>query len=312
MKALTWILTLALLPATAAAAERPEWAFGPTTPPPQQPPLGEPDKALTVPGSGKTYTVKQIEDAWNPPDWFPDEHPQMPPVVSNGRQPAVRVCVTCHVGNGHGHPENSRLPGSTASYLARQLADFRSDTRKSGGNMIAIAKGMTPDEIKAATDYFAQLKTVSWTKVVEADTVPKTALGRGNRRIVDPNGGTEPLGNRIIEVPEDTTRVDMRDPHAGFVAYVPKGSLLRGAELVTSGGNGKTVACTICHGANLKGIGDVPGLAGRSPLNTARQLYHFQTGERGGPWAALMKLPVEKLSVDDILAIWAYVASVAP
>ena len=56
----------------------------------------------------------------------------------------------------------------------------------------------------------------------------------------------------------------------------------------------------------------MPGIAGRSSLNIARQLYYFQTGERGGPSAALMKAPVEKLDGDDVLAISAYVASLAP
>ena len=51
---------------------------------------------------------------------------------------------------------------------------------------------------------------------------------------------------------------------------------------MTTGGDGKTIACGICHGPELKGIGDVQGIAGRSPLNIARQLYYFQTGERGG------------------------------
>ena len=125
-------------------------------------------------------------------------------------------------------------------------------------------------------------------------------------------GGSEPLGNRIVEVPEEPARIALRDPHAGFIAYVPNGAIAKGKELVVNGAGGKTFACGICHGQNLKGIGDVPSIAGRSPLNIARQLYYFQTGERGGPSAALMQLPVAKLSADDILAISAYVASLEP
>lgn len=308
-----WLVALALIPTAAAAGDRPDWAFGPTTPAPQQPRIADPDKVVTVPGSTKSYTLRQLEDPANPPDWFPDEHPPMPNVVAHGHLPAVRACITCHVGNGHGHPENSRVAGGTKAYLHRQLDDFRSGARKEhGGNMIKIANGLTPEELDVAADYLSQLKVMRWTKVVETDTVPKTYFGRGNMRLPVADGSTEALGNRIIEIPEDPARVELRDPHAGFVAYAPKGSLVRGAELVATGGGGKTIACTICHGQNLMGIGDVPSIAGRSPLNIARQLYYIKTGERTGPWATLMKAAVDKLDADDMLAISAYVASFGP
>src|SRR4051812_14240237 len=129
MHRLIWVVALALLPVAASAAERPDWAFGPTTPPPATQPPADPDKVMQVPGSTKTYTLKQLEDPANPPDWFPDEHPAMPKVVAHGNGPAVRACITCHVGNGHGHPENSRLPGATSAYLLRQLMDMRSGAR---------------------------------------------------------------------------------------------------------------------------------------------------------------------------------------
>ena len=62
----------------------------------------------------------------------------------------------------------------------------------------------------------------------------------------------------------------------------------------------------------LHGLGDVPGIAGRSPGNIARQLYYIQTGERDRAMVALMKAVVDKLNGDDILAISAYVASMEP
>ena len=68
----------------------------------------------------------------------------------------------------------------------------------------------------------------------------------------------------------------------------------------------------ICHGPALKGLGDIPALAGRSPGMIARQLYYMQTGDRSGPSMALMKAVVEKINGDDILAIAAYVASLDP
>jgi len=107
-------------------------------------------------------------------------------------------------------------------------------------------------------------------------------------------------------------REQLRDPHAGFIAYVPPGSLARGEALVKNGGNGKTIACTICHGDTLLGLGNVPRLAGLHPIYIARQLYLFKDGFRNGPDAQLMKKPVEKLTDEDVVSISAYLASLPP
>jgi hypothetical protein len=236
MKRLAYILLLALLPLAAPAGERPEWAFGPEQPNPRQPDDGILKQA---PGSTKFYTQAQIDDPMNPPDWFPDEHPPMPRVVARGNGSTVRACIGCHLSNGHGHPENSRLPGATAAYLARQLADFRSGARAGvAATMINIAKGMSEDEIREASEYFAGLKVLRWTRVVEAEVVPKTYF-RGNRRLPLAEGGSEPIGNRIIEVPEDPARNALRDPHSGNISYVPVGSLARGEALVAMGERGQ-------------------------------------------------------------------------
>jgi cytochrome c553 len=310
MKTFSWVFGLALLPAVAFAAERPHWAF-PPEPPSTIADAPDDGKPKQVPGSTRTYTQAQIDAPMNPPDWFPDEHPLMPQVVAHGNGTTVRACISCHLSNGHGHPENSRLPGASAGYLARQLADFKSGARKGGEAMIGFAKNMTDSEIQAATEYFASLKPLRWTRVVEAATVPRSYFRR-DRRMNHPEGGTEPIGNRIIEVPEDNARNLLRDPHTGTVAYVPPGSLAKGQLLVATGGDGKTIACTICHGVTLKGIGDVPGIAGQSPTTIARQLYFMQTGVRAGPWSLLMKAVVDKLDANDVLAISAYVASLDP
>jgi cytochrome c553 len=313
MKKLLSILLLSLLPAAAAAAERPPWAFGPER-------TGEavarkPDDGVLkqAPGSAKRYTQAQIDDPMHPPDWFPDEHPEMPRVVAHGNGTTVRACIGCHLASGHGHPENSRLPGASAGYLARQLMDFRSGARAGATAkiMIGIAKGMTEDEIREASDYFAGLKVMRWTRVVEAETVPKTWY-RGNRLLPLGEGGSEPIGHRIIEVPEDPARNALRDPRSGNISYVPQGSLAKGEALVATGGAGKTIACAICHGPALRGLGDVPGIAGQSPITIARQLYDMQSGDRRGAMAALMQAVVDKLDADDILAISAYVASRDP
>jgi cytochrome c553 len=121
---------------------------------------------------------------------------------------------------------------------------------------------------------------------------------------------TEPIRQRIIETPVNTETTELlRDPRSGFIAYVPVGSIKKGEALVMKGGAGKTTQCTICHAADLQGLGPVPGLAGRSPSYLVRQLYDIQRGTRSGVWTNLMKPVVANLTTDDMLAIAAYLAS---
>jgi cytochrome c553 len=122
----------------------------------------------------------------------------------------------------------------------------------------------------------------------------------------------EPIGQRIIEMPEDLERTELRDATSGFVAYVPPGSLAKGEALVARGAGGRTIACAICHGPELKGLGHVPALAGRSPSYIVRQLWDIKYGLRTGPWAELMKAVVAQLSEEDMVAIAAYTASRMP
>lgn len=177
--------------------------------------------------------------------------------------------------------------------------------------MTAIAKATNEDEIKAAAAYFSQLKPKANIKVVEADTVPVTQLARVFYMLAK-DGGTEPIGQRIVEVPEDAAQFEHRDTRSQFIAYVPKGSIARGEVLVKTGGAGVTTPCGVCHGPDLKGVASIPGIAGRSPSYLVRQLYDVQQHARAGSAAALMVPVVEKLSHDDMIALAAYVASLQP
>jgi cytochrome c553 len=310
---LTILAAVLLLPGLAHAQERPEWAFGPDSSGIAYPRKPDDGVLKQVPGSAKSYTQAQIDDPMHPPDWFPEEHPPMPHVVSDGNGTTVRACIGCHLTNGHGHPENSRLPGSSAAYLKRQLEEFRIGARQGPASMLmnASAKHLTDDEITAATDYFSKLGVMRWTRVVETDTVPKT-WWRGNRRMQLAEGGTEPIGQKIVEVPEDPARTALRDPHSGTISYAPIGSLARGEMLVTTGGDRKTLACAACHGPELRGTADIPNIAGQHSIVIARQLFAFKAGDRAGAMAALMRPVVEKLTDDDVIAIAAYVASLDP
>jgi cytochrome c553 len=261
--------------------------------------------------------MTQIRDLFTPPDWHPDNHPPMPDVVGRGNKPGQFACGFCHLPNGLGRPENSSLAGLPAAYIAQQVADFKSGVRKSSepaslpiNFMVAVAKLVSEEDAKVAAEYFASLKPAPWIRVVETETVPKTKVG-GWMLIADERGGTEAIGQRIIEMPENLERTELRDSASGFIAYVPPGSIRKG-EALTNDGAGKTTPCAICHGAGLKGLGPVPALAGRSPSYIVRQLYDIQHGVRSGQWTELMKSVVAGLSEEDLVAIAAYTASLAP
>jgi cytochrome c553 len=302
-------LALVLLPCVASAQEKPTWAFPVTDK--EQPNVPENNAPRSAPGSTKQYTRKQVDSMFEIPDWYPNMYPPLPKIIANGNAPNVRACGSCHLPIGTGHDESAYVAALPARYFAQQMVDFRSGARKGSGSMTLIGQNITDAEIKEAADYFASLKPTKWVKVVETDTVPKTYIGQGNKRLVHPQGGTEPIGQRIITVPEDEEIVLYRDPRKGFVSYVPKGSLAKGAALV-AGGEGKTVNCTVCHGPDLKGIGDVPPIAGRTANYVVRQMFMMKSGERAGPGMALMKQVVANLTIDDMLNIAAYTASLDP
>ncbi len=236
----------------------------------------------------------------------------MPRVVQNGAPPNVRACAACHLTNGQGHPESGHISGLPVAYFLRQIEDYRVGRRLDPVWMTKMSVAMTDSDAKAAAQWFSKIKPTPWVRVVEADTIARSYFNKSRKRLPHPDGGVEQLGEKIAEFPADPIRVVDRDPNAGFVAYVPKGSLARGQQLVTQGDGGKTIACSACHGADLKGQGDVPRIAGVSPLYTVRQMFAFKTGARKSDHAMQMAPVVERLTPADITAIAAYTASLAP
>jgi cytochrome c553 len=318
-----------------AADGPPPWAYGFTTPPPPNTPPAAPAPAAaldtttmhTLLGSKLSFTRAQIANRYGPADWFPEDHPVMPDIVAHGKesaQPQVFACSLCHLPNGNGRPENANITGLSYEYIVQQLIDFRngarktSDPRKANTALMAgFTKSMTDEEIKAAATYFTAIPAKPWIKVVEADSVPKTRPNGGIFiTLQGADAGVEPLGDRIIETPVNADDTEIRrNPRSGFIAYVPPGSLKKGEALATAGvtgSGGKVTACTACHGADLRGLGPVPRLAGRSPSYVARQLYDMQHGNRTGAWTPLMAPVVASLSPDDVVNAAAYAASLQP
>ena len=202
----------------------------------------------------------------------------MPKIVQFGNKDTqVRACGSCHLPNGAGHDESAYVAGLPAAYFIRQMADWKSSDRKFSATMVTMAKVITDAEIKDAADYFAAVKPGPWIRVVETDVVPKSYIGQGNKRLVHPDGGSEPLGDRIIEVPEDEEVVVYRDPSSGFVAYVPKASLGQGTG---EHGRRQDDCVRICHGQTLRGLARCPPLRAVIPTASFGNLEHAERTHR--------------------------------
>lgn len=324
----------------------PLWAWARSTQPqpgdkanPQNPPSRnlrpnedpqEQTRPRTVAGSSAKYALVDVRDGHNVIDWFPGDHPAMPPIIKNGPASlgeAGRGCGSCHLPNGKGRPENAPVSGQSVGYFVQQLRDFAagrrvsSDPRKPNTPTMGIlARAMTDEEMQQAGEYFAAIRWTPWIKVVEAEMIPEMHLEEGNMYITHGKEPTEKLGGRIVETPEDAFQANgVRNPRSGWIAYVPVGSVARGKRLVETGEvmmGGKpvrkTTACATCHGVDMQGLGDFPAIGSRSPSYLMRQLYDFKTVRRNGLYASIMQPVVATLSNDEMRDIVAYLASMPP
>jgi cytochrome c553 len=339
------VVVAASIAATAAASIQaqgqplPLWAYAYGTQPnpgdkavPQAPPTRnlrpnedpqEQTKPRTVPGSAASYSLVDVRDGHDVIDWFPGDHPPMPPIIKNGPASLMsvrgRACGSCHLPNGKGRPENAPPAAQPVEYTIQTLRDFAAGLRQSADprkantpTMSALAKAMSEEEIKQAAEYYAAMQWTPWIRVVEADRIPEAHLEQGGMYIIKGKEPVEPLGNRIVEAPEDDYQANtVRNPRSGFVAYVPVGSLEKGKQLVLTGG-GKTIACFTCHGPTLQGLVNIPAIASRSPSYMMRQMWDMKVGTRRGPMTQLMKPVVAKLTQEDMLNVVAYLASIKP
>jgi cytochrome c553 len=297
------------------AFEVPAWAF-PTSPAPS--PAPKPDSVVLhrVPNSARSYTMRQVANGFDIPDWFPNAHPPMPSSVQYGVAPNARACGYCHLPDGSGRPENGTLAGLPADYTIRQVAAFKNGTRLSANpvlstnSMHTLAKWVADSDVVSAARYFEKLALTRRNRVLEVTRVPKTRIEVMLYAYGD--AGTEPINGRLIEVPETFARHELRDPGVQYITYVPVGSIARGRRLATRGPAGPATSCMACHGADLLGKDAVPPIAGRAPSNILRRLINFRTGARHDSASVTMAPVVEKMTVRDMVALAAYVGSRAP
>ena len=177
--------------------------------------------------------------------------------------------------------------------------------------MITTAKGLTDDEIRQAAAYFSALQPRQNIRVLETDMVPKTYIANWHL-VKSPTAEVEPIGQRIIEVPDVLAHFESRDTRATFTAYVPTGSVDKGRTLAAGTADLKVAACASCHGKDLRGLEAIPSIAGRSPTYIVRQLHEIKAGIRAGAAIQPMKDVAARLKPDDMVSIAAYLASLPP
>lgn len=312
-------LTTRCLAQAAEPLPTPEWLFpiDPVSLIKNPPPVKHDDQEpLEIPDSSEKFTAARINDPFNPPDWRPTRHGPMPDIVAKGRKPGIMACAYCHSPTGQGRPENSSLAGLPEAYIKEQLLDYRSGKRQAIGpeqylpvqNMIRLSKLLTDQEIDDSAKYFAQQKLRRRVYVIESLRIPRAERVAWIWQEV---GGTEDLGDRMLEVTQDLARHERRDDRLEYLAYVSPGAINRGKRLVL-GGEGKTVPCTQCHLTNLKGNNVIPPIAGRSPTYLLRQMLAFRNGVRSNAASVQMNPVVEKLTLDEMIDIVAYVSSLYP
>lgn len=268
-----------------------------------------------VQGSKLSLTGKQLNDMEEATDWLPGNHPVPPAIVQKGDKARKIVpCGSCHGMNGGGFLNIPDLAALPKAYIVEQLHELASgrrhsssDGRQPEGYMGKIAASLTEAEIDSTATYFSSLKRHPRKfKVQETDSVPRSYAHSDGWQMVSPEGGSEPLGKRIVLLADNFDQMWAGDPFAMAVAYVPGGSVQRGKEQV------QRVGCSTCHGPALKGMGKIPALAGRNPHYLARQLWDIKSGARGGPSVALMQKPAASLNAEQIRDVVAYLASLEP
>jgi cytochrome c553 len=319
---LVCLMVCAPLPLRADPAQAgtrvPLWLY-PLNPPAAKTAAIDPAQRLRLAGSDQTFTPAELNDAFFAPDWQPQSHAPMPPIVARGRPPEVMACGYCHLPAGQGRPENAPLAGLPAAYIEQQVADMRTGLRAIWRGapflpleaMQRVAHAATAEEVAVAARYFAAQTLPRRVTVLERARVPRQRAAAWIYTAAA-GGGEEPLRERLLESAGDFERHERRDATLVYTAYVPVGSLARGAQIATLGAGQAADACVICHGPALRGVGPVPPLAGRSPSYLLRQLYAFRSAARAAPAALPMQAVTNRLRDSDLLAAAAYAASLPP
>ena len=220
---------------------------------------------------------------------------------------------------GTGGPENASLAGLPAAYIAQQMADYKSGARKFAGPqrspvllMTEIAKATTDAEAQAAAAYFSSLKPKSVIRVVETDTVPATQIARVFYMLAK-DDGTEPIGERIVEVPVDAVQFEHRELAFAVHGLCAERQHRKGRSFGQNRRSRHHFALRDLSRPGPEGCGIwFPGLPDvRRAISCVRSTT--SSSIRGPDNAAALMAPVvEKLTHADMISLAAYISSLGP
>jgi cytochrome c553 len=231
-------------------------------------------RPLHLANSDAAFTEAELHDLFNAPDWYPTSHSAMPPIVAHGRAPDATPAAIAIARQARAARKMRRLP---AAYILNQVTDIRTGARKSPWRdscphstlMIHSVIHTTDEDLSAAAVYFAAQVLRPRVRVVERERVPRSRIV-GWVYVADLSGKVEPLGQRLLEFAPDAVRHENRDDEMRYTAYAPPASIGRGKHIAQAGSDSATNACASCHGPQLRGVGPIPSIAGRSPTYILR------------------------------------------
>ena len=311
----------------------PPWAYGFTLADRNRPPLPArriPSRSIarasgrhgrrTSSTSCRTPTRRSpsthIHYDYGPADWYPDDHPPMPEIVARGRESdklrAVRP-LPLSERTGQARERSGRRPARRVHPAAaggvqeRHAAERRPEE---GQHQRNDSDRPAPDRRRDEGGRPSISRPSSGghgSRSSRPRPCRRRSPGMNGLFLPQPGNETEPLGKRILEVPEnpDVHRAGARPAigHARLRArrqhQARRGDRHDGRR--EDGGSARSATAPICRAS-----APFHRIADRQTSYIARQLYDYQAGTRESP---LMKPVVAKLTEDDMIAIAAYLGS---
>lgn len=182
------------------------------------------------------------------------------------------VCGACHGATGlNPNPTYPDLAGQHATYIAKQLADFKSGAR-TDMMMAPMATNLSEQDMADLAAYFSSQKRASEAAASDDSSAAASVPAA-------------PTGSVAI-----VTSTPAKALYAGDV----------------KAGQEKSVMCASCHGADGNSpIAIYPKLAGQSASYVAKQLADFKSGDRKDPIMAGMVAALSQKDMDDLAAYFA-------
>ncbi|MCC6472447.1 MAG: cytochrome c4 [Burkholderiales bacterium] len=89
------------------------------------------------------------------------QQPAGKPDPAKGQDVASKTCVACHGQDGNSQvPENPKLAGQVAEYLAKQLANYKANDERKNPVMFGMVTPLSDEDIRNVSAYYATQKSM--------------------------------------------------------------------------------------------------------------------------------------------------------